>query len=230
MKDIQKKFSKLHEPKGYFIHIPKTGGTYVWKKKWIAKGGISLNDSELRKTGHRSCVPRKAKYGDFVQVNKTLMDSSISFTVVRNPYDLLASYYHSDKNGDMVGWRWCNRDHNFKSFKEFIVSYCDPEFKWNVKPLHDNLFFQIFDKDGKCAVDLILRHELLDDGLDYFGGLFGVETYPAERINASTNRKKVYSDLYDEEMVELVNKKCSKELSLFGYSFSGHDGKAILEV
>ena len=35
------------------------------------------------------------------------------------------------------------------------------------------------------------------------------------------NKKKSYKEYYDKEMIELVNKKCYRELKYFNYDFNG---------
>ena len=40
-------------------------------------------------------------------------------------------------------------------------------------------------------------------------------------VNKSDNKKKSYKEYYDEEMIELVNKKCQRELKYFNYDFNG---------
>ena len=47
--------------------------------------------------------------------------------------------------------------------------------------------------------------------------------YPIEDIytNKSHNKTKSYKYYYDEEMIELVNKKCHRELKYFNYDFTG---------
>jgi len=40
-------------------------------------------------------------------------------------------------------------------------------------------------------------------------------------VNKSLNKKKSYKYYYDEEMIELVNKKCHRELKYFNYDFNG---------
>jgi len=181
-----------------------------------------MNRGELCRTGHLSFVSHEDTYGGFKKI-PVIPKGSLTFTVVRNPFDMLASYYHSSGSKDgMPGWRWCNRDHGFKSFEDFIKSYCDPDIKWHVPPLKEFLFFQIFKDDGKCGCDKIIRYEKLSEGLEHFSDIFKVNFKGLSYLNKSNRRpNKDFRGLYTDHMRELVEEKCSQELELFSYGFDG---------
>ena len=89
----------------FFIHIPKTGGTYV---------KFSLPD-----------LPCARKYNSTthatVEEAKDLIGSRTLFTVVRNPYDWIESFYFWTINGAKVRKR--NPEvQKYKTFQDFILN------------------------------------------------------------------------------------------------------------
>ena len=140
-----------------------------------------------------------------------------SFTTIRNPISWLASYYaHTDLDGQL-GWEWVNQIHGFKSFKEFVVGYCTRESRdWHEPCLQRFMGFQLFDKDDNIIPKYIIYKERLYEG---------IEKYLGHKVTAQIDRKKYptydYREMYDNEMIDLVNEKMKHELKLFNYDFEG---------
>jgi hypothetical protein len=213
----------LHE-KLYFIHIPKTSGT-------------SLQSNQIIKLGHNFNVPNiyrtpasKGGYIDYLTDYWDVYQYNIKpnniITIIRNPFDLLTSYYfhgevlRSHRKYIHNGWGSVNLTHQFKSFKEFIIAYCYPHFKWHQPAFKNFLFSQLFDINHKCVSDIIIKYEYLDEAIDILNKKL---KYPIQKQtkNITRNKQKNYKEYYDEEMIELVKKKCSRELEYFHYDFHG---------
>ena len=206
----------------YFLHVPKTSGS-------------ALSGRRLEKLGHSFCIPNAyripAALGGF---NGFMNDkfqryhfpnpNSLRFTIIRNPYDLLCSYYfhghelRKDGKYSHSGWGAVNYTHNFKTFGEFIRGYCNSEIKWHIPLLKQFLFSQLFDAQGRCNVDFIIKYEYFDEAAKQLQKL-GI---PLGRIrfNISHRKKEKYYAYYDEELIALVAKKCARELEAFGYNFN----------
>ena len=78
-------------------------------------------------------------------------------TIVRNPFSLFYSYwrYMPKDQADWTantpllgGWANCNVVMDIHSFSDFVEHYLDSEKSWHVPPLKENLFAQIYRKDG----------------------------------------------------------------------------------
>jgi hypothetical protein len=208
----------------YFIHIPKTSGSSL-ESKQIIKLGHGFNVENIYRTpankkgwhGYETCYWQMYKYP------KT---PNTKITIIRNPFDLLCSYYHHGSklmpygNYCESGWASVNYTHQFKTFKEFITAYCDPNFKWHQPQFQKFLFSQLFDINHNCVADIIIKYEYLNEAKKILNTLL---EYPIEDsfINKTFNKKHSYKDYYDNEMIELINKKCYRELKYFNYDFNG---------
>lgn len=49
--------------------------------------------------------------------------SDFRFSIVRNPYDWLVSYYHHASQYD-DGWANANATHSFMTFEDFVYGFC----------------------------------------------------------------------------------------------------------
>ena len=208
----------------YFIHIPKTSGSSL-ESKQINKLGHGFNVKYIYRTpadkkgfeGYKTC------YWEIYEFPKT---PNTKISIIRNPFDLLSSYYHHGEKlnpNDKYchsGWASVNYTHQFKTFKEFIIAYCNPNFEWHQPQFQKFLFSQLFDINHNCVADIIIKYEYLSEAKKMLNTKL---EHPIKDnfVNKSINKTKPYKEYYDEEMIELVNKKCHRELKYFNYDFTG---------
>ena len=181
-------------------------------------------------------------------------ESSIKLSICRNPFEMLLSYYlheephptkeigshgvepgwawawqeHLRREGVTAGWDCVNLTHGIRSFDEFIKKYCEPNFKWIHALRRINLFYQMFDKNGHCGIDFIMRNEMLVEATEIFLLEFGYLNHDSKfagklaRSNETHSKKgRDYRSYYTDELRELVERKCAPELALFEYDFDG---------
>ena len=212
-----------------FIHIPKTSGTK-----------ISSGDSKkiiFKRLYHCFCSKawrlNKSEGGShYYNTNFYsicyIKPNQFHFTVIRNPFDLLSSYYFHGKellkNNNYIesGWASVNYTHQFESFEQFIKAYCDENFKWHVPKLKQFLFSQIFDDNGDCKVDFIIKYENIEKSLSKINSIYQEDIFNTnynEIKNISRRKTKKYWEYYTPELKELVHKKCKRELEIFQYTF-----------
>ena len=216
----------------YFVHLPKTGGTSFAphgkkKNKQISNIGHCFHVKNIYRvprfsgghSSHNSVFFPCYKYPDKIEKPNT------KISIIRNPFDLLCSYYHhgeklkSDNKYGHSGWLSVNYIHQFKTFKEFIIAYCNPNFDWHIPQIQKFLFSQLFDINHNCVADIIVKFEYMDEAIEILNKKM---IYPIKDrlINKSKNKKKCYKEYYDQEMIELINKKCYRELKYFNYNFN----------
>lgn len=220
-----------HHPRSVnFLHIPKTGGTYIGQLDsfgkpvvsplfYLGHSIISDDDSFAVPTGYS-----KAK-----MLPNHVLKGRKTFSVVRNPFDWLVSYV-----GFSAGW---NKAHLNKSHYDGHIT--KQGFDYAVKhiveresdtwPSRSFLFFQLFDNHGEFIPDYLLRNERLDIDLK--------RLCEERKLNyqkgspQKVGNRKDYRSYYNDELVEIVTKKYSRELNLFGYSFEGEtDGMLDFKV
>ena len=215
----------------YMVHVPKTGGRYVvvralkhelieWKR--LPPGGLYRGHETGRfyYGGHNVChSDPKSPIQYFVDhcPGDPEFQSSLTFSVVRNPFDLLVSMF-------TARWPYQPQIHPlvFDDFGDFVRAYCDPEFEWAVPLQKQNLFFQLADDDGSCAVDRLLRLEALDDELAAMCEPLGITPVRSDPFRPSRHGEdRGYRRWYTDELRELVQTKCAAELDQFGYDFDG---------
>jgi hypothetical protein len=166
-----------------FVHIPKTSGKY-----FIERYGLEYANNHMH-------VCYNKKYASIPQNWLCYREPEPKMiSMIRNPFDWLFSYY-SHKNE--LGWDGANWRHNITSFKQFIVNYCDPDFKWFHPSVGKSFITPVCNDDGHIVCDYLLYYE------NFYGDIVLYD----------------YRDKYDNEMIDLCNEKFHKENDLFRYDF-----------
>ena len=203
----------------YFCHVPKTAGNFIL--------------DSLRTQDTMGIVDA----GHIENYCEHLPYTGVNVACVRNPFDHLVSiYFHGD-----AGFANINTVYNLNSFEEFIKFYCSntsfPKLH-HFWPFRNSIYDSLFDDKGELCVGYCIRFEKLKEGILELGFHNGVEFYKKnmEREfykNTSVGRPKGkkgnYKNFYTNELIELVKKKCKKELELFNYDFNGpKDNKSLI--
>jgi hypothetical protein len=240
------------------IHVPKTGGS--WLNDRLSEhfpdhfcGGkgehVKLSSCVTGVIKNRNPVVYAGIVHSDAPAITTYDHRGLSefwkVSICRNPFDYLVSYYHHQPKidagkhtrylepGMVQGQNNINIIHNFRSFDEFIKKFCDHDFPLaqDFEDMRRFLFYQMFDNDGRCAVDVIMRNECLHSATtEMVNNLWSI-LYPEKgtsvvlnkkRENVSQLRKKKdHRSYYTDELRELVEQKCMAELLLFEYDFDG---------
>jgi hypothetical protein len=215
----------------YFVHIPKTAGRYLVVRalnhelvafRHLPKGKLYQGkpSGRLYYGGHNVCHSHPVssiRYFGSSCPSDPEFHASRSFSIVRNPFDLLVSMYSA-------GWPYqpSITTETMDSFDRFIRSYCDPAFRWPVPLQQQHLFFQLVSDDGDCGVDRLLRFESLDADLKQLCTPMGIEPQVTRPFRPSRrDAERDHRSWYTDTLRELVQNKCHLELSQLGYDFDG---------
>jgi hypothetical protein len=190
-----------------FVHIPKTGGTSIMK---------ALRPYGLLGDGHHTLteIKNNFKLSDF-QVSEYF-----KFTVVRNPWDIVASNYHYSK---MEKSYWHSSDGTTK---------------WGIHPDYDTVSKIGFGEYVHLVVKNKLNHRFattpqvhwIDGVIDYFIRFenlnsdfskacdqIGLPKISLSKVNSSNHDH--YSTYYDKTSEKLVAAYYKQDIERFDYSF-----------
>jgi len=224
----------------FFVHIPRTGGSGLKDRYLAHESGKRFHFTR----GHRSALdgPQRKHYRGMLDYGRSYLKmpaykdpDSISFAIVRNPYDMLVSLYHYKfpmQNGEWDSEKCDPANYPYQDFESFVLDFCHPDRDWKAQPgspLQRNLFFQIFRSDGTCAVDWVLFYERYEEAIRWICNLAGMEPVFSEyRYNTSGKerlsygRERDYRVYYRNDlMIELVERGCMWELHNLFYGFEG---------
>ncbi len=218
----------LRRPGLAYIHIPKTGGTYLAQLESDKNPVIS----PIRHLGHvcivedktaPSVYPPEGFTNPHIMEKKELRDYFIVSTV-RNPFAFLVSYA-SHAGGWNPNYRdTCHYDYSNanKSFDYLLKTIADREHPW---PSRKFIHFQLFCDSGDFLADWLNRTETLDNDLRDLARYLNINyrKRPKQRIGSN----KDYRVYYNDELIDLVRQTWRDELELFGYDFDGIKGGSL---
>ena len=180
-----------HINKLIYIHIPKTGGTSLKKAIY---GYYPKGDHQ--------------KWGVVKEVSAATWDTYFKFSFVRNPWDWVYSIYSFYR----MGKKYTLVEANVlpDTFEEFIY---DLDKYLDILGLNINQCDFIGDE-----LDHIGRFETINDDFKFIMEKLGMNGLKLPHIRQS-KRNVDYHEVYNDDMVEIVRNKFTKDIEKFGYEF-----------
>lgn len=207
-----------------FIHIPKTAGKSVTETlKTKFETHIIPNDRTINSNYHSTINDAKSFVDD--------LDLYYRFTIVRNPWDRLASWYSFRKNLLYKSLKKMRKTGyaskvSYKSSEEilkeievmelglyqWLIEYKDRpwDFTWFSPTTNQNEWIR------KEKIDKIIKYENLNNEL-YDLEIF--QNLELQELNISSNRKNDFRELYNKRSVDLVKRIYEEDIEMFKYSF-----------
>jgi hypothetical protein len=181
--------------KTIFIHIPKTGGTSIYKTLFgkVHRDHISL---------------LYFKSYDLKKFNKYF-----KFCFVRNPYDRLVSSYFYIKN---------KNDHytplleDCTTFSDFVIALSDKnkrEVFMNIPHFLPQTSFLIVD-NNKLELDFIGRFENINHDFNVVSNKLNIDQ---ELIHSNKSKHNYYLDYYDSKLLKIVNEVYADDFRYLPY-------------
>ena len=197
--DDTRKFFSKYKKKYLFIRI--------WKTATISIQAKTIN------------IPH---YSISYLENFINVDDYFKFTVVRNPYDRLVSFFFYKRKENLY--------EEYKDFKEWIMDGCPHPKGWQpkVRNIRPNPMYQydwIINKNGEVKIDYILKFENLNNDWKILCNKININHKNLAHLNKSKHNS--FEEYYDNEMIDLVSKKCYRELQAYNYDFNGPTDDSI---
>ena len=206
-----------------FVHAPKTGGTSLalaLEARAMADD-ILLGDTPKAKNRRRrvdgvQAAGRLWKHSMLTDLYGLVTQDEIEgffvFTLVRNPWDRMVSYYH-----------WL-RDQRFDHPAVALAQVHDFHGFLRQPPVQGAIRAQpygryVTDAEGVERADLFLRLEHLEADLAPLEAHLGFRIGPVPHVNTS-NRDRDWRPYYGDSEAEIVAKLCETDIKRFGYAFS----------
>ncbi|MCB1343323.1 MAG: sulfotransferase family 2 domain-containing protein [Pseudooceanicola sp.] len=217
----------LSPGRGYvFVHIPKTGGTALS----LALEARAMRDDLLigdtpkarRRRGRLAGAQTRGrlwKHATLADVEglvpDAVLDGLFAFTLVRNPWDRIVSYYHW-----LQGQRFDHPAVGLAQSLAFDAFVLHPQTQASFRATPAAHYMRRSDGREQCKAYVRLEH-LAEDMAPV---AFHLGFMPAvERINTS-ERDADYRRYYTEQTAEAVAEACAEDIARFGYCFDTRQG------
>ncbi|MEM6408302.1 MAG: sulfotransferase family 2 domain-containing protein [Pseudomonadota bacterium] len=205
-----------------FIHIPKTGGTSMALalEARAARDDIMLCDTPkaLRRRKRVAGVQSSGRLWKHARLRdlyglltQDQIDAAQVFTMVRNPWDRMVSYYHwlQDQSFEHAAVALAKR----LDFSAFL-NHPQTRASFQTNPYTS----YVKTRDGVDACALFVRLEHLEEDLPRLEALIGLKLRPFPHENAS-QRRPAFQSYYKDADRELLAALCASDIERFGYVF-----------
>ena len=174
----------IDQYKAIFVHIPKNAGTSI--EKYFGNGSVRIQPNK-----HADIHEIKTKF-------KNSYNNYKKFTIIRNPYDKMVSWYFYLK-------RNLGENYNVIEFNEWIK---DPSKFWHADDPIDFLKPQCECVDNTV---ILLKFENLNKELKQF---FGKEINLPITNKSNHNN---YLEYYNQESLDIIYNRYKKDFEKFNY-------------
>ena len=217
-----------------FIKIPNTNST-IFDNSFLNKPfNLDGYDDIIESLGHSWNYPTQIKgwrdwdFPEQIQnVFRDVMEFSLNtddriITIVRNPFEMLFSYFHNDWASCRTHYGFDTQSYTINDFQKFVDIYLDKSIVFHAPAFRNSLFSQLKDINGNWLLNdnsIVLRFEKLDDDIKKLSNIIGIEI-----IDSSDESEDVESydwyESYRNDQIQKLTKLWKVDLDYFGYEFS----------
>jgi len=205
-----------------FVHAPKTGGTAMTlalETRAMADDILVGDTPKARRRRHRLAevqtagqLWKHARLADIAGlVTPDEMDAFFVFTLVRNPWDRMVSYYHW-----LSAQGFAHPAVARAQALDFGGFLADPGLAASVRANPYGAYVRR--PDGRETCDLFLRREHLDDDIAPLAAHLGFRPVLPPGVNRS-DRQRDWRPYYGDAEAARVADLCAEDIARFGYRF-----------
>ena len=205
-----------------FVHIPKTGGTALslaLETRAMADDILIGDTPKALKRRSRvkslSAQGRLWKHSQLADIEGIVAREALGdyfiFTLVRNPWDRIVSYYHWLRTQ-----QWDHPAVRLAKASDFTTFLNAPE---TLRALSVPYRSYMTDGAGTERAVLYARLEALEADLAPLWAHLGFDLSPIERANASM-RPRDFRGFYSDQDAQTVARIASEDIARFGYEFA----------
>lgn len=212
-----------HGLKTVFVHIPKNAGSSVaWT---LYNENLKTNEISHEADKHETIIDIKRYYPSW------FFDKSFKFSIVRNPWDRIVSWFHYYKEmwseeGDLPEGI-CSKSHIdkfvkmdfsewIKSLEKFDINGCNSEIACPFYYIEEQWKY-IVDFGDMLLVDYIAKVETIDDDWKNICKEIGIDYSKLPCLNIT--KRNNYKDYYNDETKSIIEKVYKKDIEFFNYEF-----------
>jgi hypothetical protein len=227
-----------HDKKAIYIHIPKTGGSYIGSTLVKYYGFINYLPLLVKRRPDHDNVCRTAFFKKVLTGNQTYDTAFFNKFIGLLLYCKTSDYLNYHMNMNAEKWKTYTKfcfirnpyERALSGWKHFnIILKKNSEFhhylndKYNVSDIEFGHIFmsqrtQIMDYDGSCGVDIIGKFENLEEDFRIILNKIGFDTiiHYAKKENVS-NTEGAENMVFEKKTIYKLNELFADDLELFHY-------------
>ena len=201
----------------WFVDIPRTSSSSIrielgmyYGIPYGKKNILEKKFASPYKLFHDHLSVKDMKY----KLGSKLWNQLFTFTFVRNPWDRIFSFYFYRKK--------CHEIPASLTLKEYIVLLYNKQLGKYELPLNSHEYKNCADYilcDEKIDVKYIGRYENREHDLYEIASLIGWTRTENLYLQRSKPRLVNYKDLYDSNMIKMIERMYMKDIELFNYTY-----------